>query len=552
MSQGDNDAVIAHILVVGFHHQKGTQIEFCYPMINDPLLDNKDGSEINLPKAWQALPYLAMPDGAHNFEDDCSFFNLPALTKGSKLSTETVFGVSCFRQIDSKKLKNKDENITRTSVQKSVCILMKMPLYTFILSKLELVTHAYFNELDFSQTQILKDCFDNLCKQIPSVKLDDSIYMMGLTLQDVVMNFRQKLLVLLKLLLLEKKIVFWGTPVKSVCKFVLSIVTLFPGLLQKGLTHACCAENIYIKKGTQTPHDIYGLPLGLFEEGVLFHPYISLHNMTLLRKPKVHSFVIGCSNVLFKQQMHCPWDVLVDLETFTLHIGDENLENSLNLSTEDLRFCEYLINVVESSIQTMGWEGSDDWIRLQFKAYLLCLMSTVESSIGDGGVSELHSFNGAFCEAWLCTNNFKKWHNSEHPGMEHFHKGHPFQGDITVSDLQRRFNHFAETFASEETRKKIAQAILKTQNAVGGALISAKNAFSTAKDWMNSMMHEIETEVRKHSESRTVSTTQIDWTTSKMVITDRDRRGESVTTIGDLIERKDSSHECDTDNESKI
>ena len=38
-------------------------------MINDPLLGNKDGGEIQLPKPWQALPYLAMPDGAHNFED---------------------------------------------------------------------------------------------------------------------------------------------------------------------------------------------------------------------------------------------------------------------------------------------------------------------------------------------------------------------------------------------------------------------------------------------------------------------------------------------------
>ena len=33
---------------------------------------------------------------------DHSFFHLPALTKGSKVSTDTVYGVACFRQIDSK------------------------------------------------------------------------------------------------------------------------------------------------------------------------------------------------------------------------------------------------------------------------------------------------------------------------------------------------------------------------------------------------------------------------------------------------------------------
>ena len=30
-----------------------------------------------------------------------------------------------------------------------------------------------------------------------------------------------------------------------------------------------------------------------------------------------------------------------------------------------------------------GWEGSDDWLRLQFKAYLLCLMSTVEQTAAE-------------------------------------------------------------------------------------------------------------------------------------------------------------------------
>ena len=65
------------------------------------------------------------------------------------------------------------------------------------------------------------------------------------------------------------------------------------------------------------------------------------------------------------------------------------------------------------------------------------------------------------------------------------------------------------------------------------------------------MMHDIEAEMRKHSESRTISTAQIDWTSSNMVITDRDRRGESVTTIGDLIESKESSDEIPKNNESK-
>lgn len=41
------------------------------------------------------MPTLALPDGSHNFDDDTVFFHLPGL----KNSKETVFGISCFRQI---------------------------------------------------------------------------------------------------------------------------------------------------------------------------------------------------------------------------------------------------------------------------------------------------------------------------------------------------------------------------------------------------------------------------------------------------------------------
>lgn len=359
----------------------------------------------------------------------------------------------------------------------------------------------------------------------------------GLNVADLVPNFKEKVLVLFKLILLEKKVVFWGHPVKDVCKVLLSFISLFPRLLHKGLLHSICVDGMLQQKGTQTPHDQHGLPLDIFEEGCLFQPYMSLHNMTLLRKSKVASFVIGCSNVLFKQKMHCPYDVLVDLDTLTVDIPDPELAQILELSTEDLRFCDFINAVVENTTETLGWEGSDDWLRLQFKAYLLCLLSTVENTPAEQ-LTELHPFNGTFCYTWASTNNFNKWAQTDHPGMEHFHKGHPFQGDITVSDLRVRLNHISQTFANEETRKKIAQAFAKTQIAVGGALNSAKIALTSARQWINGMMQDIEEEMRKRNQSE-VSTEEIETSSSNMIITDSQRRGE-IQTIGDLIGNEDN------------
>ena len=63
------------------------QVEYAYP----PFEKNE------LPDPWKHLPSLCLPDGAHNHEADTVYFHLPHLTD----VTKTVFGVSCYRQIDA-------------------------------------------------------------------------------------------------------------------------------------------------------------------------------------------------------------------------------------------------------------------------------------------------------------------------------------------------------------------------------------------------------------------------------------------------------------------
>ena len=97
---------------------------------------------LKVPSQWRNLPSLALPDGSHNWSDDTVYFHLPALHDPRK----TVFGISCYRQvdifeltmfrdlkfevqIDAEKVRNKTEDITRGTVQKSVCVLSRLPLY---------------------------------------------------------------------------------------------------------------------------------------------------------------------------------------------------------------------------------------------------------------------------------------------------------------------------------------------------------------------------------------------------------------------------------------
>lgn len=85
------------------------QVDYAYP----PLSEN---DECELPDLWRHLPSLCLPDGAHNHEADTVFFHLPHLTKPD----QTVFGVSCYRQIDAEVIKNESYS----------SLLLLLPLYT--------------------------------------------------------------------------------------------------------------------------------------------------------------------------------------------------------------------------------------------------------------------------------------------------------------------------------------------------------------------------------------------------------------------------------------
>ena len=61
-----SDKPVLHVLVIGFHHKKGCQVEYSWPS----LIPEKDCRSDELPSQWKHLPSLALPDGSHNYDAD--------------------------------------------------------------------------------------------------------------------------------------------------------------------------------------------------------------------------------------------------------------------------------------------------------------------------------------------------------------------------------------------------------------------------------------------------------------------------------------------------
>ncbi|XP_033332373.1 late secretory pathway protein AVL9 homolog isoform X1 [Megalopta genalis] len=614
---------ILHVIVVGFHHKKGCQVEYSFP----PLVP---GAPNECPLGWKYLPTLALPDGSHNYDEDTVYFHLPSLNDAKR----TIYGISCFRQIPVEKLKNRTSDITRGTVQKSVCVLSTLPLYGHIQVKMALITHAYFEEGDFSKVSLLEDTYHHLNSCMSSESQTPPQVFVGLSARDFILQFRHKVLLLFKLLLLEKKIVFYQSPVQPLCAAILTLLSLFPSMIESGLQQAAyvrpsrpmspiptfeeeeivhsidnnissinsvkdnisdtekehvngnsnkhsvcindnkavetmegkcmdefnnlslqknnnenenlnmkvieveaaqeCTESyaeqnntMYSRKPndyvhrvqsvntitlgatdtdntlprdtsndalsdarltnniTQIAHinpELCGLPLSLFTKGYLCLPYLSLPYLDLLADVNVRGYIVGVTNVLFKQKKQLI-DVLVEVENTRIETSDPELRRQLHLTTEDLRFADYIVRHVAEPrkdifLDGVGWEGGDEWIRTQFRVYLLSMLRT--SMQQDTRQSD--HYNSAFIAAWRTTNNYKMWGNSNKPEINNIEPGHPFAGQLSVQDMKLRLSH---TMQNTESGRKINQAmastgraVATTGKAVGGALSQAKGAFS--------------------------------------------------------------------------
>lgn len=249
----DENRIVRHIMVIGFHHKHGYQVDYCYPPLTPggPVFTTPS-NPITLPSCWKTLPLLCLPDGSHNYDSDAIYFTMPDVDKEIYATNgqadshhqegiKTIFGTACYRQIHVEKLLNRTDDMTRVAVQKSVCVLSTQPLFGLIRSKLEMITHAYFEELDFSKVRILKLTYDNLNSLMARDSVRENAAFLGLSARQLVSYFGNNMLVLYKAMLLEKKILFYKSPVRDLCSTIMSMCSLFNGLLENGgLNHSTC------------------------------------------------------------------------------------------------------------------------------------------------------------------------------------------------------------------------------------------------------------------------------------------------------------------------
>jgi hypothetical protein len=147
--------------------------------------------------------------------EDFSYFTLLRPAFGDAPAT-SLFGISCTRQMDASQLLVRPADVTRSTVQKAVVIIADSPQYFGMLrERLSVVTKAWFAQREFSDTEILRRFQESLAEEkrrdmtLSGEEEDRDLYL-GMSLRELVREFRAQTLVLLKCCLLQPKVrVMW-------------------------------------------------------------------------------------------------------------------------------------------------------------------------------------------------------------------------------------------------------------------------------------------------------------------------------------------------------
>ncbi|KAJ3219357.1 late secretory pathway protein avl9 [Dinochytrium kinnereticum] len=508
--------------------RNGPQVEFVTPAFPREVGEKDaapDGS-LYLPNEWSflrlPLMFYSKRRGIYLFETfdihtllRMPDFHLPPLSIPGNDRT-AVFGLACFRQIETDSLITKDADMTRSKVQKAVVVLSSEPISFMTRNKLELITRSYFNQRDFSDKVILQDFWSYLKTKTSEAHSSFEPHR-GLPLANFFKTFKHKALQLFKLLLLEKKVLFYGKKVEQLSLYQYSLVSLVPALMENlkfmGNSEDLEAQGIKLPKFLNEK----GFPLHLFHKidtGTLEirdSTLIPLIALTSSDRVFVESIISKFqSGALNAESPDIDPDEPTSAEELSMKTYEEfevyllSLMNTIRIRSKPLqetssmgmkrseettegekRLSDETVSKLKTSEVTIAKEPrvSEDSSRKEARASQEWIRKDKRQS-EEGNppnvaqtpvkiVDHLSDFNSAWVKAWKETRNFAVWNEFWISKSV----GHPRAGSSAISEIQS-----VVSTRLVEMRKSMAPL----QQNIGKALSSAESTLSNAFNTVSS------------------------------------------------------------------
>ena len=355
---------ILYIGVVSFNQKKGSIIEFTYPDKKQLLEENEQSKSFfeslvikedkkldSIEKVFDninnQLTYLCMPDGAHSLTSDSQFFIIQNFSR-------ILFGISCYRQLQvTQAMKEDEQENTRECVQKAMCIVSLAPLFGQMASKLSITMLAYFNQDSLKNKEIIEDLYSNYSNNYMSkVKVNEILE--SFSLKRLIYFTRDKIFSLIKLIMLEKKILVYSHISNNICSFMFSFLSLFPGGAFFSLDDKGNPKKYY------DCYSPYGLPLKFLNKNSVIYSILTLYDIEKIEEKHICSYFIGTTNPLLMNYNKIEFDCIINLDDDKITFNKKLNSNILHLGKKETRIMNRLYKECKSLFKDSNTDSMDD------------------------------------------------------------------------------------------------------------------------------------------------------------------------------------------------
>jgi hypothetical protein len=225
-------------------------------------------------------------------------------------------------------------------VQKTVLVLSKVPLFSYLLTKLNITTHVYFNQKNFKDIEILREFYKS-ANGFSKNSISYSDFISNIKINEITKFLGSNLLSLIKLLLLEKKVIAFSETASLVSEFMVGIISLLPGNILFNYTEG--REIHYFLESINR----LGLPLKIFNNKTLL--LLSASILDLKKLEKAEGYFVGTTNSFLPQNASLKPDLVINIDEKSITFNDKKLKNLVSnhsqFEFDTLKLVFYVFNL---------------------------------------------------------------------------------------------------------------------------------------------------------------------------------------------------------------
>ena len=338
----ENNNHILFLALITFHHKEGAVVECTFPSKKDIISSEKlssliDESNEKINSKNLVFEYIlnnlvnyCLIDGIHLTETDSNFFFIHDFSK-------ILYCFSYFVQIKTDEKDNFiqddfQENI-RGCIQKSICIVSTLPLFGNLITYENYFTHLSIQMALYMSQKCLNDksALNEIYNKLNNDYCKDKKWIFNL--RKAFSLLKDDLLIILKLIILEKRIVIFSKIPSNASLLIMTLLSFFPGIFGNG-------KLLFNKQ--------IGVPFKIFHEKYLIYPLFTLFDLDKLLE-KVNNdpyinFLIGTTNNLILTNKKLNYSCMINIDEQKI-IYNENLNESLKILNG--REHKLLLNIYE-------------------------------------------------------------------------------------------------------------------------------------------------------------------------------------------------------------